>query len=88
MTTRRHEDAIEMELRHIREAVVWIAKQEEIVVRLDLMGSDELELLARERLVHFRKFVALARERLDYFERKLSGNPPESNWEATGVNGL
>ena len=79
MTSRFHEDAIEMERRHIRAAVVWIAKQEEIVVRLDLMGSDELELLARERLVHFRKFVALARERLDYFEWKRSRNAPESN---------
>ena len=78
MTSRLHEDAIEMELRHIREAVAWIAKQEEILVRLDLMGADELALQACELLVHFCKFLAFARDRLDYFERKQSGNAPES----------
>jgi hypothetical protein len=71
-----HEDEIEMERRHIREAAVWIARQEEIVVRLDLMGSDELALLARERLVHFRKFMAFAKERLAYLEKKRSSNAP------------
>jgi len=79
MTRRIHEDEIEMERRHIREAQVWIARQEEIVVRLDLMGSDELALLARERLVYFQKFVAFARDRLNYLERTRSGNAPESN---------
>ena len=73
MTSRLHEDAIEMELRHIREAVAWIAKQEEIVVRLDLMGAYELALTAREPLVRFCKFLAFARKRLDYLERKRSG---------------
>ena len=68
MTRRLHEDVIEMEQRHIRAAVVWIAGQEEIVVRLDLMGADELALQAREPLVHFCKFLAFARERLDYLE--------------------
>jgi hypothetical protein len=79
MTRRLHEDKIEMERRHIREAQVWIARQEEIVVRLDLMGSDELALLARERLVHFRNFVAFAREHLDYLERNRPGNALEPN---------
>ena len=71
-----HEDEIEMERRHIREAAVWIARQEEIVARLDLMGSDELALLAREPLVHFRKFIAFARERLAYLEKKRSSRAP------------
>jgi hypothetical protein len=79
MTSQFHEDAIEMERRHIREAVVWIAGQEEIVVRLDLLGADELALQAREALIRFCKFLALARERLDYLETKRSGNAPESN---------
>ena len=74
-----HEDEIEMERRHIREAAVWIARQEEIVVRLDLMGSDELALFAREPLVRFHEFIAIARERLDYLERKRGGNTPESD---------
>jgi hypothetical protein len=79
MTRRLHEDEIEMERRHIREAEVWIARQEEIVVRLDLTGSDELSLLAREWLVQFREFGALAREHLDCLERNRSGNATESN---------
>ena len=73
------EDEIEMERRHIREAEVWIARQEEIVVRLDLMGADELALLARGPLDHFRKFVAFARDRLAYLERTRSGNAPQSD---------
>jgi non-ribosomal peptide synthetase component F len=77
MTRRLHEDEIEMERRHIREAEEWVARQEEIVVRLDLTGSNEVALLAHERLVHFRKFVAFARERLDYLEKNRSGNAPE-----------
>ena len=72
------EDEIEMERRHIREAEVWIARQEEIVVRLDLMGAYELALLAREPLDRFRKFVTFARDRLNYLERTRSGNAPES----------
>ena len=78
MASRFHEDEIEMERRHIREARVWIARQEEIVVRLDLMGAYELALMAREPLVRFSKFLAFARKRLDYLERKRSGNAPES----------
>jgi hypothetical protein len=79
MTLRLHEDEIKMERRHIREAEEWVARQEKIVERLDLMGSDKLALLARERLVLFRNFVAFARERLDYLEGNRSGNTPESN---------
>ena len=79
MTRQLAEDEIEMERRHIREAEVWIARQEEIVVRLDLMGADELALLAREPLVRFRKFVAFARARLAYLERTRSGKAPESD---------
>ena len=78
MASRFHEDEIEMERRHIRAAAVWIARQEEIVVRLDLMGAYELALMAREPLVQFSKFLAFARKRLDYLERKRSGNAPES----------
>ena len=73
MTRLLHEDEIEMERRHIREAEVWIARQEEIVVRLDLMGAYELALTAREPLVRLCEFLAFARERLDYLERKRSG---------------
>lgn len=76
MTRPLHEDGIEMERRHIREAEVWVARQEEVMARLDLMGSDELALLAREALVHFRKFIAFARERLEYLEKKRSSNAP------------
>ncbi len=79
MFRRLHEDKIETERRHIREADVWIARQEEIVVRLDQMGSDELALLAREWLVQFREFGALAREHLDYLESNRSGNAQESD---------
>lgn len=77
MTSRHHEDAIEMERRHIRAAMAWIARQEGIVVRLDLMGSDEFAFQARETLAHFCSFLAFARDRLDYFERKRSGNAPQ-----------
>jgi hypothetical protein len=79
MTSRLHEDEIAMERRHIREAEVWIVRQEEIMVRLDLMGADELALQAREPLARFYEFLAIARARLDYLERKWSGNAPESN---------
>ena len=79
MTSRLHEDEIEMERRHIREAEVWVARQEEAVVRLDLMCADELALQAREPLVRFHEFLAFARERLDYLERNRLGNAPESN---------
>jgi hypothetical protein len=78
MTRQLAEDEIEMERRHIREAREWIARQEEIVVRLDLMGAYELALTAREPLVRFCIFLAFARKRLDYLERKRSGNAPES----------
>ena len=79
MTGRLREDEIEMERRHIREAEVWIARQEEVVARLDLMGADELALQAREPLVRFREFVSIARARLSYLEKKLPGNAPDSN---------
>lgn len=78
MTSRFYDDAIKMERRHIREAMVWIAKQEEIVVRLDLMEADELALQAREPLIHFCSFLAFARDRLGYFERKRSNNASRS----------
>lgn len=77
MVSRRPEDAIEMEQRHIREAMVWIARQEGVVARLELMGLDEHALRARETLVRFFEFLALARERLDYLERKRPANAPE-----------
>ncbi len=74
MTRRLHEDEIEMERRHIREAEVWIARQEEVVVRLDLMGADDLALQAREPLARFYEFVAIARARLAYLEKKWPGD--------------
>jgi hypothetical protein len=77
MASRLHENEIEMERRHIREAEVWIARQEEIVVRLDLMGSDELALLAREPLARFYEFLAIARARLVYLEKKWPDDAPE-----------
>ena len=70
MISRLHENEIEMERRHIREAAVWIAKQEEIVVRLELMGADSLALQAREPLARFYEFAAIARARLAYLEKK------------------
>jgi hypothetical protein len=79
MTSRLHEDEIAMERRHIREAEVWIVRQEEIVVRLDLMGADELALQAREPLARFYEFLAIARARLGYLEKKWPGNAPELN---------
>ena len=79
MTRQLHKDEIEMERRHIREAEVWVARQEEAVVRLDLLGAYDLALHAREPLVRFHEFLAFARERLDYLERNRSGNAPESN---------
>jgi 3-deoxy-D-arabino-heptulosonate 7-phosphate (DAHP) synthase len=57
----------------------WIARQEETVVQLDLMGADELALDARKPLASFYAFLAFARERLNYLERKRFGNAPESN---------
>ena len=78
MAGRPQEDEIEMERRHIREAAACIARQEEVVVRLDLMGADELALKACEPLVRFHEFVALARGRLDYLERRRYGRAPES----------
>ena len=65
-----HEDEIEMERRHIREARVWIARQEEAVVRLDLVGAYDFALQAREPLVRFHTFLAFARARLAYLEKK------------------
>ena len=79
MTRQLHKDEIEMERRHIREAQVWVARQEEAVVRLDLMGAYELALHAREPLVRFREFLTIARARLEYLERNRLGNAPESN---------
>jgi hypothetical protein len=79
MIGRLREDEIEMERRHIREAEACIARQEEVVVRLELMGAEELALKAREPLVRFHEFIAIARERLDYLERKRGGNTPESD---------
>jgi hypothetical protein len=79
MTRQFPEDEIEMERRHIREAEACIARQEEVVARLDLMGAEELAQKAREPLVRFHEFIAIARARLDYLERKRNGNAPESN---------
>jgi 3-deoxy-D-arabino-heptulosonate 7-phosphate (DAHP) synthase len=79
MTGRLREDSIEMERRHIRMGNSWIARQEETVVQLDLMGADELALDARKPLASFYAFLAFARERLNYLERKRFGNAPESN---------
>jgi len=79
MTRQLHNDEIAMERRHIREAQVWVARQEEAVVRLDLSGAYDLALHAREPLVRFHEFLAIARARLDYLERNRSGNAPESN---------
>ena len=70
MTSRLHQDEIEMERRHIREARVWIARQEEAVARLDLIGAYDLALHAREPLVRFHQFLTIARARLDYLEKK------------------
>ena len=70
MTRELHEDEIEMERRHIREAQVWIARQEKAVVRLDLLGAYDLALHAREPLGRFHQFLAIARARLDYLEKK------------------
>ena len=70
MISRLHENEIEMERRHIREAEVWVARQEEAVVRLDLVGAYDLALHAREPLVGFHEFLAIARARLDYLEKK------------------
>jgi hypothetical protein len=79
MTRLFPEDEIEMERRHIREAEACIARQEEVVVRLELMGAQELALKAREPLVRFHQFIAIARDRLDYLERKRDGNTPQSD---------
>jgi len=79
MTSRLHEDTIDMERRHVREAEVWIARQVEIVAQLDLMGADDFALKARELLALFREFLTFARERLDYLERTQSSKPPASN---------
>ena len=78
MISRPSDDKIEMEQRRIREVELRVVTQEEIVVRLDLMGAYELALTAREPLVRFCIFLAFARKRLDYLERKRSGNAPES----------
>ena len=76
MTSRLHEDEIEMERRHIREAEAGVARQEEVVVRLDLMCADELALQAREPLVRFQEFLAIARARLEYLEKKWPNDAP------------
>ena len=76
MISRLHEDEIEMERRHIREAEAWVARQEEVVVRLDLMCADELALQAREPLVRYHEFLAIARARLEYLEKKWPGDTP------------
>ena len=79
MTRQLHKDEIAMERRHIREAEVWVARQEEAVVRLDLLGAYDLALHAREPLVRFHEFLTIARARLEYLERNRLGNAPESN---------
>ena len=79
MTSQLHQDEIEMERRHIREAEACIARQEEVVARLDLIGAEELAVKAREPLVRFHEFIAIARARLEYLESKRDGNPPESD---------
>ena len=68
-----------MERRHIREAEACIARQEEVVVRLDLMGAEELAQKAREPLARFHEFIAIARERLEYLEKLRDSKTPESN---------
>ena len=78
MTSQLHQDEIEMERRHIREAQVWVARQEEAVVRLDLLGAYDLALHAREPLVRFHEFLTIARARLDYLQRNRLGNAPVS----------
>ena len=70
MIRQLHQDEIEMEQRHIREAEVCVARQEEAVVRLDLVGAYDFALQAREPLVLFHTFLALARARLAYLEKK------------------
>jgi hypothetical protein len=66
------EDLIEMERRHIREGEARIARQEEIVSRLDASWGHESDhaLTAHALLVTFREFVALAKHRLDDLERE------------------
>jgi CheY-like chemotaxis protein len=83
MTGPPRENEIEMERRHIRETKACIARQEEVVVRLDLMGAVELALKAREPLVGFYEFLAIARARLVHLEEKWSANAPQSNQDAT-----
>ena len=83
MISRPSDDEIEMEQRRIRAVELRVVTQEEIVVRLDLMGADDLARYGREALVRLHEFLAIARARLVYLEEKWSGNSPQSNQDAT-----
>jgi hypothetical protein len=75
----RRKKLIEMERRHIREGEARVARQEEVVARLDSMGAGQAAITACEILARFRNFLTAAREHLGYLERESSDNPSESN---------
>lgn len=83
MSNRSNDDEIKMEKRRIREVELCVTSQEEIVVRLDLIGADDLSRHGHELLARFHEFLAIARARLVYLEEKWSANAPQSNQDAT-----
>lgn len=84
MTSRSSDDEIEMEKRRIREVGLCVTSQEEIVVRLELVGADDLAGHGRESLAHFHAFLTIARARLVSLEREWSANARQSDHD-TGI---
>ncbi len=68
------DEAIELERRHIREGEARVARQEEIVNRLNLRGAFEAVLRARELLAEHGRFVEGAKERLADLQRRYPDN--------------
>ena len=56
-----------------------VARQEEIVVRLDIVGADELALKARELLVRFHEFMVFSAGAPQPFGTETVRKPPASN---------
>jgi hypothetical protein len=67
----RHETALEMERRHIREGTARLARQEAIIAELGESNQSQTAVLARELLVIMRSSLSLAERHLRYLEDRL-----------------
>ena len=69
MTVWSRDDAIVMEHRHILAYEILVARQEQLISRLDMQGHDEMVPLAKAPLVSMNEVMAFAKARLSYLHK-------------------